>query len=317
MATRAVHLQRTFDVLQLSDEAQDFLRDKKITNIGRLAMLQDVQVEGWASSTTPLTESDANEIIKFKAWYLAWTKNRESDLTNFMGVFTEEMWDTYFPTGDDAVQDDQGLHGRSEEVEERNNFKVKADLKQFLRFTGLIDEYVPWKRATRAVATAQGMGELLEDSYTVPEEGDDDYKVFTQKNSLLHSALVMATAQGTAILKVEKFRPTADGRGAWMALRDWYEGQGSNEAVAKRAMKMLHSSKLTSATTNGADGFIQIFEQALQDLEETNHFYDPTMKKLIFLDNIQDEAYKIVVEMLKLDSDKTYDDCIIEIRRRR
>jgi hypothetical protein len=279
-------------------------------------MLQDSLVEGWASGTTPLTESDVNEISKFKAWYLAWTKNRDNNLSNFLGIFTEDMWDTYFPSGDDAVQDDLGLHGRSEEVEERNNFKVKADLKQFRRFTGLIDDYVPWKRATRAVATAQGMGELLEDSYTVPEEGEEGFKIFTQKNALLHSALTMSTADSSATLKVEKFRLTADGRGAWMALRDWYEGQGSNESVAKRAMKILHSSKLTSATPNGADGYIQIFEQALQDLEETKHYYDPTMKKIMFLDNIQDEAYKIIVEMLKLDSSKTYDDCIIEIRRR-
>jgi hypothetical protein len=81
-------------------------------------------------------------------------------------------------------------------------------------------------------------------------------------------------------------------------------------------MKNLHSSKLTSTTPNGADGYIQIFEQALQDLEETKHYYDPTMKKIMFLDNIQGESYKIVVEMLKLDDVKTYDDCIIKIRRR-
>ena len=159
------------------------------------------------------------------------------------------------------------------------------------------------------------MGELLEDSYTVPEEGEEGFKVFTQKNSLLHSALTMSTADSSAALKVEKFRLTVGGRGAWMALRDWYEGQGSNESVAKRAMKILHSSKLTSATPNGADGYIQIFEQALQDLEETKHYYDPTMKKIMFLDNIQDEAYKIIVEMLKLNSSKTYDNCIIKIRR--
>ena len=204
MATRAVHLQRTFDVLQFSDEVQEFLRDdKKITNIGKLAMLQDSLVEGWASGTTPLMESDVNEISKFKAWYLAWTKNRDNDLSNFLGIFTEDMWDTYFPSGDDAVQDDLGLHGRSEEVEERNNCKVKADLKQFRHFTGLIDDYVPWKRATRAVAMAQGMGELLEDSYTVPEEGEEGFKVFTQKNALLHSALTMSTADSSATLNVK------------------------------------------------------------------------------------------------------------------
>jgi hypothetical protein len=40
------------------------------------------------------------------------------------------------------------------------------------------------------------------------------------------------------------------------------------------------------------------------------------MRKIMFLDNILDESYKIVVEMLKLDDSKTYDDCIMEIRRR-
>jgi hypothetical protein len=55
------------------------------------------------------------------------------------------------------------------------------------------------------------MGELLEDSYTVPEEGEEGFKIFTQKNALLHSALTMSTADSSATLKVEKLRLTADG----------------------------------------------------------------------------------------------------------
>ena len=317
MTTRAVRLQRTFEVLELSNEAQDYLRDVcNVSNVGRLASIQDDVLDAWAQGTAPLTESDAVEITKFKSWYHTWTKDSEANLADFMADFTEEMWDVYYPTTAVDVHEAEGLHERSEGEGVRNDFKVKADLRQYRRFTGTIDEYVPWKRSTRAVATAQGLGELLDDTYTVPQEEEDEFKVYEQKNALLHSALTMATAEGTAILKVEKFRPMADGRGAWMALRDWYEGQGSNESIAKRAMKLLHTSRFTSTTQNGADGYIQTFEQALQDLEETKHYYDPTMRKIMFLDNIHDESYKIVVEMLKLDDTKTYDDCIMEIRRR-
>jgi hypothetical protein len=101
-----------------------------------------------------------------------------------------------------------------------------------------------------------------------------------------------------------------------MSLRDWYNGQGSNESIAKRAMKILHTTKFTSQTPGGADGYIYTFDQALQDLEETKHVYDPTVKKIMFLENIHEDSYKIVVEMLKLDDKRTYKDCIIEIRRR-
>ena len=284
--------------------------------MNKLASIRETLLDEWVEGATPLMESDAVEIIKFQAWYRAWTKSSDTNLADFMTDFTEGMWDVYYPIDEVTVQEDEGLmHGGSEEVE-RNNFKVRADLKQYRRFSGTIDEYVPWKRSTRAVATAQGMGELLDDDYTVPQEGEDNYKVYAQKNALLHAALTMATAKGTAILRVEKFRLESDGRGAWMSLRDWYEGQGSNESIAKRAMKILHTTKFTSQTPNGADGYIYTFEQALQDLEETKHVYDPTMKKIMFLENIHEESYKIVVEMLKLDDKRTYNDCIIEIRRR-
>jgi len=58
------------------------------------------------------------------------------------------------------------------------------------------------------------------------------------------------------------------------------------------------------------------FETALQDLEEIGKPYDQTMAKINFLTNVQDDEYKIVKENLEMNDDKTYHDCLIEIRRK-
>ena len=118
MATRAVRLQRTYEVLQLSDEVQEYLRQERVTNVARLASIEPTLLEEWAQGTTPLTESDASEITKFRTWYHEWTRPGGGNLADFMTDFTEDMWDTYFPEDEASVHEEEGLqHGRSEEVE--------------------------------------------------------------------------------------------------------------------------------------------------------------------------------------------------------
>jgi len=131
MTTRAVRLQRTFEVLGLSNEAQDYLRDVgNVSNVGRVASVQDDVLDAWAQGTAPFTESDAVEITKFKSWYHKWTKDSEANLADFMADYTKEMWDVYFPTTAVDVHNEEGLHGgRSEGDGIRNDFRVKVDLR--------------------------------------------------------------------------------------------------------------------------------------------------------------------------------------------
>jgi hypothetical protein len=121
-------------------------------------------------------------------------------------------------------------------------------------------------------------------------------------------------AGGTAILKVVKHDTTRDGALAWADLMEWYKGQGSMEAIAKRAMETLQTLQLTRRTMYGAEGYISNFEQAIQDLEDTNHQYDEVMKKITFLSGIKDPLYTNLIAILKLDDNRAYDQCVMEVR---
>jgi streptomycin 6-kinase len=65
---------------------------------------------------------------------------------------------------------------------------------------------------------------------------------------MIHSALILGLAGGSAILKVVKHDSTRDGSQACADLIEWYEGQGSLEAIAKCAMEMLQMLQLTQGT---------------------------------------------------------------------
>ena len=165
-----------------------------------------------------------------------------------------------------------------------------------------------------AVAVMHGHGDILEKGYEVPKD-PADAKTHAEHGKVIHSALILGLAGGTAILKVVKYDSTRDGAQAWADLIEWYEGQGSMEAIAKRAMETLQTLQLTRGTRFGAEGYISRFEQAIQDLQETNHEYDEVMKKITFLSGIRDPQYENLMAILKLDNTRSYEQCVMEVRR--
>ena len=107
----------------------------------------------------------------------------------------------------------------------------------------------------------------------------------------------------------------SNGHSAWKSLCDWYEGQGSSDSVAMRAVNTLSGIRLTRDTRNGVEGYISKFEEALQDLKETGHEWDDIMKKITFLSGVADPQYKNLVTTLRLDNTKTYEDCVMDLRK--
>jgi len=99
-------------------------------------------------------------------------------------------------------------------------------------------------------------------------------------------------------------------------LDEWYEGLGSQETVAKKALEIIASHKLTTSSHGGADLYMEKFENALQDLEAMGQPYNMTMAKINFLNNIADDAYAVVKDNLEMNSQKTYHDALVEIRRK-
>ena len=69
-------------------------------------------------------------------------------------------------------------------------------------------------------------------------------------------------------------------------MTNWFEDMGSQETIAKKALEVITTHKLTSNSHGGAELFLEKFENALQDLESISRPYDLSMAKINFLNNI-------------------------------
>ena len=101
-----------------------------------------------------------------------------------------------------------------------------------------------------------------------------------------------ATAGGTAAIKSTEFQATQDGRLAWLALRSYAEGQGSKDTIAHAAAHDIQNLRLTKDSVGGAEAYISKFDEALLNLEETGYPYHEGLKKINFLNGIEDEEHK-------------------------
>ena len=156
----------------------------------------------------------------------------------------------------------------------------------------------------------------MELSYIMPSQTDTVYLKVTNENSFLYSIIEYSLAKSTAVSRVKRYSKTKDGRGSWLALVDWYEGQGSTDALAKKALQIITSHKLTTKSYGGAELFMDKFEGVLQDLDDFGTPYDQRMAKINSLSNIEDDAYQITKETLSMNDDKTYVDALNEVRRK-
>jgi hypothetical protein len=88
----------------------------------------------------------------------------------------------------------------------------------------------------------------------------------------------------------------------------------SKDTMSIQAIDNLNHFKLSQSTKGGVDGYLQVFEQGVQDLEEAGHHIDDMMKKLMLLQNVVDIDYNTVIKILKDNSNKTYEDAILALR---
>ena len=191
---------------------------------------------------------------------------------------------------------------------------LKADIKQYPSFTGRLQDWVAFKRQFVAIASLHGHADVVNTDFVMPSDPEEQDE-FLEKAKFIFAALTVCLAKGTAIFKVQQYSDDSDGHSAWKSLCDWYEGQGSSDSVAMRAVNTLSGIRLTHDTKNGVEGYISKFEEALQDLKETGHEWDDIMKKITFLSGVADPQYKNLVTTLRLDNTKTYEDCVMDLRK--
>jgi len=194
---------------------------------------------------------------------------------------------------------------------------VKLDIRFYPAFDVKLNSWRSYKQKFKALANMHGFSQIIEKSYNVPTDvNSGEYAIHKSRNGFLQSILEFSLAESTALSRVKRYASTMDRRSAWMKLDKWYEGQGSQETLAKAALEVLATHKLTTTSHGRAELFMEKFETALRDLEDMGKPYDLKMAKINFLNNICDEAYHVVKDTLEMNPDKTYHDAVIEIRRK-
>jgi len=145
----------------------------------------------------------------------------------------------------------------------KDDINVKVDIRSYPTFSGKINDWKSYKRKFEALASIHGFSFIMKKDFIVPDKGDDDaYHIYGNCSSFLQSILEYSLASGTALSRVTIFSSSGDGRSAWLSLRTWFEGQGSQEAIAKKALETITSHKLTDNSNSGAEAFMEKFEGA-------------------------------------------------------
>jgi len=183
--------------------------------------------------------------------------------------------------------------------------KIKIDIQSYPTFTGKHSDWKPFRRKFEALASIHGFISIMKATYQVPSVSTKKGKKFATKNAFLQSILEFSLAAGTALSRVTRYSKSQDGKTAWVNLCEWFHGQGSQEAIAKMALEVLTTHKLTMNSHGGAEVYMEKFEQALQELEEIGRSYDMSTAKLFFLNNITDDAYIVVKNTLEMNPTKT------------
>ena len=288
--------------------------------------------------------ANVTAIVLFAQWLKVYTENHKGKPpTNWETEFTEDIWDQFvLQRGLDNTSSFTSKSSSSNKSSENeielvevptvpqvktvNESKpeakvsfdmpaIKIDVKSYPEFDGQLKNWKSFKQKFKSVASLHKIGYLLNKDYVIPTDPDDLSK-YQQHNSFLQSILEYALAKGNALTKVKKFSDAQDGMASWSELVLWFENQGSIETQARKALTIINTHRLTANSFGGAELYLEKFESALQDLEEVGKPYDMAMAKINFLNNIQDEDYKIVKESLEMDDSKTYHECLVEIRRK-
>ena len=121
---------------------------------------------------------------------------------------------------------------------------------------------------------------------TIPSSNPEEVEKFKNTNIFLQSILEYTLAKSTASSIIKRYSEHGDGRKSWLALRDWYEGQGSQETLAQEALTVISTHRLLPTSHGGANLYMEKFENALHDLIQMGKKYDDSMAKINFLKNI-------------------------------
>ena len=182
------------------------------------------------------------------------------------------------------------------------SFKITA--KDFGKFDGKPEHWFPFRNKTESTLGVAGFGSLIDTRVPLKD---------SEGNVRLYYLLEGATNDGSASHIVKKFKVLKDGRAAWSALRDWYEGKTMAGDIAKTCRVKLQALEL--GPKGDANHYINEFICLRDLLDETGEGERATTLREQFLDQIKDPKYDVTVSNLRMDAEKTLEDCIEAVRK--
>ena len=314
MSTRLATLKHVLDIMEIPDEIQEAMKDISVRSIGSLNNLSHEEL----MAVDDMKVGHVQALLMFKVWFGKYVKEYDGIPTDWITTFTEEIWEEFLLLESVKVKTAPTVTTVNSSVNQATSSKlpqVKIDIRSYPEFNGKLKEWRVFKKQFISVASMHGIANIMNNDYKIPTD-QDELMIFNQKNTFLQSILEHSLAKGTALSRVVKHSKKCNGIGSWVELVQWFEGQGSYETIAKEALTVLMTHKLTPNSHGGADKFMEKFEGALQELIDIERPYDHGMAKINFLTNIEDPDYRITKETLEMDDSKSYNDCLIEIRRR-
>ena len=218
-----------------------------------------------------ISKGKLKSIQLFQQWLVEVHSSQvDSEPINW-STFTEDAWEDYMISQATKTPSPQVNADKSQQVVDitgDNSDKsvtfgtmpsAKIDIKSYPKFDGKLQSWKAFKQKFLSVATIHGIQPIMLPLFVVPSDPTDSKEVvtlFTSKNLFLQSILEFSLAKSTASALVKKFNGKDEGRSAWLGLVKWFEGPGSQETIAQKALSILATHKLHHNSHGGADLYV-------------------------------------------------------------
>ena len=176
-------------------------------------------------------------------------------------------------------------------------------------FSGEPIDWEEWYIGTGATLGQTAYGTLLADTGK-PTQADT---VGNARDRELYNMLKKALYKGTAHHIIDG-NAAESGHDAWMALKAWFGKAEVSRTLIDHYRNKLSELRLSEKVK--ANEYINTFILCTRKLEEKSEGYTEATKRTKFLDQIEDEDYDVVVQYLRGDSTKTFEECVQRIRSR-
>ncbi len=187
----------------------------------------------------------------------------------------------------------------------RQDRPVEYKIAKVTTFSGKREHWVSFRENILDDLGMAGFSRYLKDDFVI-----DKWNI--EGNKRLYHMFAKATNQGSTSHLVKAHKINEDGRAAWRALVDWYEGTVESREIQKLTRTQLFALRLYPK--QDANNHINKFIKYKDELELIGKGEQESTLIDTFLDSIIDTKYAIPVGQCRLSSTVTLQQCFDAIR---